>query len=209
MVGPRRRNRGFAPAGELLNGELVQGVGGGICQVAGTLHAAAFFAGLIVEEYHAHSRLSRLAYLPPGLDAMVAWPDNVHEVAETLDMRLRNPYPFPLQIRATTAPTATPRTHRLRVELFGAASPFHVEFDFDELERTPTRVVQRADPTLARGTTQIEQRGMDGLVIARHRTVYTPYGRMQETTRVSYPPVSRILRVGTAPSPHTPPALGR
>ena len=35
---------------------LVDGIGGGTCQVSGTLHAAAFFAGLEVVERYPHSR---------------------------------------------------------------------------------------------------------------------------------------------------------
>lgn len=194
-VGKRDPARGFAAALELANGELVQGFGGGVCQVAGTLHAAAFFAGLLVEEYRAHSRLSRLAYLPPGLDAMVAWPNHVEDLANTKDMRLRNPYPFPVRIAAAVIPDGQ-RRKRLQIRLFGAAPPFRVEYSFKELARIPAEDVERPDPDLSPGETRIQQRGLDGLVIARHRTLYTPYGRLAETTRVAYPPTPRIIRVG-------------
>jgi len=46
VVGERSRANGFRPATVIAGGELVDGVGGGACQVAGSLHAAAFFAGL-------------------------------------------------------------------------------------------------------------------------------------------------------------------
>lgn len=197
VVGKRTRSRGFSPALELSNGELTLGIGGGVCQVAGTLHAAAFFAGLIVEEYHAHSRLSRLAYLPPGLDAMVSWPDHVSELEQTADMRLRNPYPFPVRIAATIAP-GPGRRKRLRLQLYGSEPPFRVVFSFEPLAQVPAREVTRPDPDLPVGSVRVQQRGLDGLVIARHRTTYTPYGQLSETTRVSYPATPRIVRVGTA-----------
>jgi len=194
VVGKRLRSRGFAPALELMGGELVQGVGGGVCQVAGTLHAAAFFAGLAVEEYHAHSRWSRLAYLPPGLDAMVAWPDEVHELRDTKDMRLRNPYPFPVRIAARVV--AETHHNLLRVALYGAARPFRVDFKFVELSRTKPDELRRVDVSVPSGEVRVQQDGLDGLVIARRRTVYTPLGRVEEETRVAYPPTPRILRVG-------------
>ncbi len=45
-VGPRSTDNGFFPAPEIYKGEMREGIGGGTCEVAGTLHAAAFFAGL-------------------------------------------------------------------------------------------------------------------------------------------------------------------
>ncbi|MET0389549.1 MAG: VanW family protein [Polyangiales bacterium] len=194
VVGRRDRKRGFAAALELVAGELVEGVGGGVCQVAGTLHAAAFFAGLVVDEYHAHSRLSRLAYLPPGLDAMVAWPDGVTDLRETRDMRLRNPYPFPVRISARIDSDAGRGV--LVVALYGAAPPFHVAFDFDELERVPAGEIQRVDAALRPGETRVQQSALAGLVITRRRTIYTPKGKFTEQTRVAYPPTPRIVLVG-------------
>jgi vancomycin resistance protein YoaR len=193
-VGKRELARGFAPALELVNGELAQGVGGGVCQVAGTLHAAAFYAGLKVEEYHAHSRLSRLAYLPPGLDAMVAWPESARALEDTKDMRIRNPYPFPVRVAITVQHAG--RQNSVRVQLFGAAAPFPVKFRFQELQRTAAPVEYRDDPTLPAGEQRVQQAGLDGLSIARHRTIFTPLGATEELTRVAYPPTPRIVLVG-------------
>jgi vancomycin resistance protein YoaR len=195
LVGKRELARGFAPALELVNGELAQGVGGGVCQVAGTLHAAAFFAGLTVDEYHAHSRLNRLAYLQPGLDAMVAWPDEARELRDTKDMRIRNPYPFPVRVQVLLLPAASQKL--LRVSLFGTAPAFRVRFSFDELQHTAAGELLRADPALPRGQSRVQQTGLDGLVIARRRTIFTPLGAISETVRVAYPPTPRITLLGT------------
>ena len=46
VVGPRDEAHGYKVAPVIAQGELVDGIGGGTCQVSGTLHAAAFFAGL-------------------------------------------------------------------------------------------------------------------------------------------------------------------
>ncbi|MDB4984955.1 MAG: Vancomycin B-type resistance protein VanW [Myxococcaceae bacterium] len=196
VVGKRDAARGFASALELFNGELVQGVGGGVCQVAGTLHAAAFFAGLEVLEYRPHSRLNQLAYLRPGLDTMVAWPDQARSLAETKDMRVRNTYPFPVRVRAYTI-DRTPAPSTLRIELYGAARPFRVDWSFEEVGRVPFSEVLREEPELQRGTERVQQQGLDGLVIMRRRTVYEPSRRVQEETRVAYPPTPRIIMVGT------------
>jgi vancomycin resistance protein YoaR len=197
-VGRRHAARGFAPALELVNGELTEGIGGGVCQVAGTLHAAAFYAGLAVDEYHAHSRLSRLAYLPPGLDAMVAWPDHVPALRDSKDMRVRNPYPFPIQLRVEAVRTAHHSV--LRVQLYGAARPFRVETRIAELARHAAPELERLDPTLPRGEARVQQAGQAGLVLERSRTIYTPVRPIHEVTRVEYPATPRIVRVGTGPA---------
>jgi vancomycin resistance protein YoaR len=137
-----------------------------------------------VLEYHAHSRLFRFNYLPPGLDAMVAWPDK--------DMRVRNPYPFPVSI------TAAAESGVLRVQLYGTARPFRVDYGFHVRERVTAQEIRRPDPVLARGDVRVQQEAFDGLLIARRRTVYTPLRRMEEETLISYPPVPRIVRFGTA-----------
>src|SRR6185437_9148813 len=67
VVGDRSIENGFEKSWQIYKGEMVEGVGGGTCQVASTLHAAAFFAGLEIVERLPHSRPS--GYIPMGLDA--------------------------------------------------------------------------------------------------------------------------------------------
>ncbi|MDB4975949.1 MAG: Vancomycin B-type resistance protein VanW [Myxococcaceae bacterium] len=197
LVGKRDLARGFAPALELINGEVAMGVGGGVCQVAGTLHAAAFFAGLKIEEFRPHSRLNQLAYLRPGLDTMVAWPDHVTDLRETKDLKLRNPYPFPIKIRTAVLARAA-GTRVVRVELYGSAKPFRVDWSFEELERVPANEIRRTVSSLRRGQQQIQQDSLQGLVIMRKRVIYTPTARIQEDVRVAYPPTPRIVLVGSS-----------
>jgi vancomycin resistance protein YoaR len=42
VVGPRTVENGFSKGWEIFKGEMVEGIGGGTCQAASTLHAAAF-----------------------------------------------------------------------------------------------------------------------------------------------------------------------
>ena len=92
IVGDRSEENGFQKSWEIFKGEMVEGVGGGTCQVASTFHAAAFFGGLDVLERLPHSRPS--AYIPMGLDSTVVYP--------IVDLKLRNPHPFPVVVHAKT-----------------------------------------------------------------------------------------------------------
>ena len=70
-------------------GSMTLAVGGGVCQTSSTLYNAALLAGLEISERHPHTALPR--YVPPGRDAAVAYPG--------IDLRLKNPHPFPVRIR--------------------------------------------------------------------------------------------------------------
>lgn len=69
-VGQRTPERGFKRAKIIENGEFVEGVGGGVCQVSTTLYNAALRAGCKIVEYHPHSLA--ISYVPPSCDAMVS-----------------------------------------------------------------------------------------------------------------------------------------
>ena len=91
IVGIRTSARGFKPGPSILNGEIVQSIGGGICQVASTLHSAIRDSGLLITDRKPHSRL--IPYLPAGRDAAVAWPN--------LDYKFKNNTEYPLRIDIT------------------------------------------------------------------------------------------------------------
>jgi hypothetical protein len=78
-----------APGRALIDGAVVNEPGGGLCQVSGTVHAAALRAGLGVIERAGHSAPVRT--LPPGLDAAVSQ-------AGGTDLVLWNGYRFPVTL---------------------------------------------------------------------------------------------------------------
>jgi len=69
-VGERTEERGFKEAKVILNGKYVEGIGGGVCQVATTLYGAILKAGLDVVSVARHTYAP--AYVQPSLDAMVS-----------------------------------------------------------------------------------------------------------------------------------------
>lgn len=150
VVGPRIESRGYREAPVIVDDQLEPGVGGGVCQVATTLHAAAVLGGLEVVERRSHSRPS--GYAPIGLDATV--------IDGKVDLKLRNPYRVPLVIL-----TSFPERFRLRVELVGMISPAkfshasNVDRRFDFYRRVTTK------PELAPGTFEKKQKGNYGYQI--------------------------------------------
>ena len=70
-VGKRTEAAGFKTAHVFVDSKIVDGIGGGVSQVTGTLFNAAARAGLQILEVHPHSR--PVAYIPVGYDATVAF----------------------------------------------------------------------------------------------------------------------------------------
>jgi vancomycin resistance protein YoaR len=71
-VGRRTTSNGFVVAGAIRNGEHVDEVGGGVSQFATTLFNAAYFAGLDIDQYQAHTEY--FSRYPRGREATMGYP---------------------------------------------------------------------------------------------------------------------------------------
>ncbi|MBX3259069.1 MAG: VanW family protein [Labilithrix sp.] len=180
VVGERSEENGFEKSWEIFKGEMVEGVGGGTCQVASTFHAAILFGGFDVLERLPHSRPS--AYIPMGLDSTVVYP--------AVDLKVRNPHPFPVVVHAKSS------GNTLRVELLGKARPVRVGFGREVLETLPYKRKIEEDPTLSGRTVLVKQHGIKGFKIKRSRVFTYPDGtKRKEETTDTYPPTTEIYKV--------------
>ncbi|MEK4130426.1 VanW family protein [Solibacillus sp. FSL W8-0474] len=89
MVGERSVSKGYQPAPEIINKQLVMGIGGGICQTSSTLFNAVDQLGVKMKERHHHSL--NIGYVPTGRDATVSY--------DTLDFKFQNNSGAPFLIR--------------------------------------------------------------------------------------------------------------
>jgi vancomycin resistance protein YoaR len=192
-VGPRTVPRGFAFAPVIVADELEPGVGGGVCQVASTLHAAAVFGGFEIVQRRSHSRPS--GYTPLGLDATV--------VDGELDLKLRNPYDSPLIVHAFL-PTHT----TLRIELLGRDPPGKVEhfFQVKEKHEFMRRIV--VEPGFEPNHSERHQKGGLGYeVVSTVRTTYPDGQRSFHSYTSTYDPVPEVYWVGPGTDPSALPPL--
>ena len=72
-TGERNEAKGFEEAPVIINGELQNGIGGGVCQVSTTVFNAAFEAGLSIDRRTNHALY--INHYPLGRDATVNYPD--------------------------------------------------------------------------------------------------------------------------------------
>lgn len=186
-VGERSQKMGYKVAHVITAGEMVDGLAGGTCQISTTLFGAAFFAGLDVVKTTNHSRPS--AYTPLGFDATVVWPDT--------DLKLKNPYDFPVVIRYVVA------NGEAKVEILGKKRPYDkVVFERKVLEESPFGYEERLDEEMPLDQTSIDQAGFNGFLLERFRKFYRK-GKVVKTNKwqVRYKPVTEYIRRGTNPDP--------
>lgn len=70
-VGRRTEAKGYKSAAAYNNGEVVQEIGGGVCQVSSTLYNAVVRCGLQISYRRSHT--FEPTYVTPGQDATVSW----------------------------------------------------------------------------------------------------------------------------------------
>lgn len=90
VVGPVTSENGYTYATIISNGRLVQGIGGGVCQVSSTIYNAQLKCGILPTERQNHSK--SVNYVPKGLDATLA--------SGSIDYKFVNTYDYPIVINA-------------------------------------------------------------------------------------------------------------
>lgn len=181
VVGARDEANGYKVATVISQGELVDGMGGGTCQISGTLHGAAFFSGLEVVERRPHTRPS--GYIKMGMDSTVVYP--------TITLKLRNPFPFAVVLHETV------ENGEVRAEILGPPRTRDVTFFRKIGQATPFKEKDTSDPKIPRGERVLAQRGIPGFYVTRYRIVRDGPFAAREKTVDSYPPTAQIWRVGT------------
>lgn len=74
-MGPCGEDEGYLSAIEIVNGEYIEGYGGGICQVSSTLCAAVIDSNSDIEFIERNKHAIAQDYIPRELDATVSYPD--------------------------------------------------------------------------------------------------------------------------------------
>ena len=128
VLGERTAEKGYQEAGAYADGETVDQLGGGICQVASTLYYCTLYADLYILEREEH--MFTADYLPLGMDATVNW--------GTLDFRFRNDTEHPIRIEAKAEDSY------VTVVLRGTDDKdYYVEMDYVILEEYQWETVER------------------------------------------------------------------
>ena len=184
VVGERSEKTGFKMAATYSNGQVVDGIGGGICQISSTLYDAVVMANLNVTTRRNHQFVT--SYLPAGKDATVVWGSQ--------DFKFVNTRKYPIRIVATVeGGVAT-------VQIWGIKED--VEYDISiETKKIATiayttQYVQ--DASLPAGQQKVVQAGSNGRKVEAYK-VTKLNGQVVSTTLLSrdtYNAMKEIVHVG-------------
>lgn len=194
ISGPRRCEDGYVPAGTIVRGELVDTCGGGVSQFGTTIYNAAFFAGLPIPQWQAHSFF--ISRYPTGREATLSYPE--------LDVRFVNDSDGFIVVRTSTSETS------ITVSLYGVLQ-YAAVGAIHSAPRDPTTfsTIERGTAALAPGARHVVQPGGGGFTVDVHR-VWTalPDGEAPAPVRVVtvYRPQQRIIEIGVSTAPPTAPA---
>jgi|GEM_PF-2071295 len=150
FVGERTLEAGFKKAPVIINGRLVDGIAGGICQVTSTLYNSILLADLKIEKRYPHSIYDpEWAYTPPGFDAAVAYPYK--------DLVFTNNKPYNILIRFIFD------RDKITSEIMGRERlPYEVKLVTGNVEKIPFSVIRQNSDKLSKGEEKIVQPGVDG-----------------------------------------------
>ena len=156
-TGERSADKGFLEAPVIINGELQNGLGGGVCQVSTTVFNAAYEAGLPIVERTNHALY--ISHYPQGRDATVNYPD--------VDLKFVNDTGHWLLLRTWVGSSS------LTVAIYGTPVHRRVVSETAPLVVTGPAPVKRVpDPTLLKGQKVVEESGEPARSTSVQRKVY-------------------------------------
>lgn len=184
-VGERTAEKGYGEASAYSGGQVVQELGGGVCQLSSALYYCCMLADLEIVFRTGHSYSQ--SYVPPGMDATVSW--------GWPDFSFRNDKEYPIRICARREDS------RLLVSLEGTRTwDSRVELEYEVEERCPCRTVYRESSALPAGTQQLLDAGRDGMLVTTYRCRYDAGGALlsrEEEAVSQYSARDRVILVGT------------
>lgn len=190
VVGKRTTDRGFGAAPAYVNGETVDTIGGGICQVSSTIYYATLLANLEIVERYAHRYAP--SYITWGMDATVSWGGP--------EFRFKNDTGYPIRLDITYD-----SKNNIKVDIVGTKTDdTYVKMTYKNLGDIPyeTERIETAD--LDWGTEQQKQSPYTGHQVVSYRNVYKGDGTLISSeleAKSNYKSRNEIILVGTRGKP--------
>ncbi len=210
-VGERTTEKGYLPAGTIVNGEIVDTVGGGVSQFATTFYNAVFWGGYTDVTHKPHSYY--FSRYPEGIEATINWPN--------VELAFRNDTDNAILIKATYTDTSITVSFysdnagtAVAGDQSGGITRTWIEMEgdgvvvtgsvSDRYSYTSPQTQYRTDSSMTPGSQSVIQSGREGWSVTVTRTKNFPDGSTEEETWVArYLAEPRIVRVHPCNVPGT------
>lgn len=184
-VGKRTEKAGYKEAGVYMNGKVVDGIGGGICQVSSTLYNAVLEANLEIVERKNHHFIT--SYVPVSKDATVSY--------GTIDFKFKNTRSYPIKI------TCKSQNGICEITINGIKEETEYEVVIEEkvTEIIPYETRYIKTNKLQEGKENEIQKGVDGYKSEAYRILKLNGQVISKTllSKDSYNPLERVVEIGT------------
>lgn len=193
-LGKRTEAAGYKNGKVYEAGQVVDGIGGGICQISSTLYNTALLANLDIVERRNHQFVT--SYLPAGRDATVVY--------GVTDFKFKNTRKYPVRI------VASANNGIATISMYGIKEENEYTFKFSTktVASIPTTTKYVEDASLPAGTEKVKQKGANGLKTETYITKMLN-GKVISTKLLSkdtYDAMQRIVLKGTSGSTTTTPS---
>lgn len=198
-LGARTAAAGFKNGKVYEGGEVVDGIGGGICQISSTLYNAVIMANLQTVERRNHQFVT--SYVGPGRDATVVY--------GAIDFKFKNTRKYPVRLKASAVNgIATVTIYGIKEE-----NEYTFKFETRTVDTIPLTTTYEEDATLPVGTEKVKRKGSNGIKTETYvtKTLNGKVVTRDLLSRDTYSAMSRIVIKGTkgeatpaAPAPQTP-----
>ncbi len=156
VVGRRDEQSGFKTAKVYQSGEIVDGVGGGICQVSSTLFNAVLLADMEVVERTNHSM--PVNYVENGRDATVSY--------DSIDFVFKNTASYPIRLDVNVG------NGILTCKICGINEDNKtVRITTETVETIPYKTEYKDTSALYKGQTRVIKNGQNGCRVYTYKTV--------------------------------------
>ena len=147
-VGERTISAGYKEAAIYSGGKVIDGIGGGICQLSSTLYNAVVYANLEIVSRSNHQFLT--SYVPAGRDATVSW--------GTIDFKFKNTRNYPIKIVSNV------KNGLATVKIYGMKEDeeYEIVIESKVTQAIPYTVNYIEDSNLEKGKEEIQQYGSNG-----------------------------------------------
>lgn len=184
VVGPRTQSTGFKIAHVYSGGKVVDGIGGGICQVSSTLYNAVVLADLEIV-YRTNHTLP-VSYVPLGRDATVSY--------GTIDFKVKNNKETPIKFEILHDGKT------LTVNVYGRGKYLKdISVETAITGYIPYTTTEVKDDTMYEGETKVIENGSNGTKVEAYKIVKENGEVVSRTllSKSSYTPTTKVVRVGT------------
>lgn len=185
VVGERTIKAGYKEAAVYMGGKVVDGIGGGICQVSSTLYNAVLLSNLEIVSRRNHYFIT--SYVSASRDATVSY--------GSIDFKFKNTRTYPIKIECTA------KNGISQVQIYGMKEEVEYEVEIQDkiTEVIPYTSKEIKTNELEKGQKEVVQRGVNGYKSEAYRILKLNGAVISKTllSKDSYNPLQEVVKIGT------------